>query len=173
MNGGTTVDRAALADARLQREYQERKRSLMALARRRHGLGREDSEEVADDTLVAWHRELAAGRLRHERMFCEKVLRFEAIDRVRRPTAWTVELAAVEETLGTDPQLDKGVVDREEARLIWRLLHRHERTVLALVLLDMSREEIAEQLGLTVRQVKRILEKARARLREERERAAA
>jgi DNA-directed RNA polymerase specialized sigma24 family protein len=74
----------AVADARLRREYHWRKPWLMTIVRRRYKLQREDCEEIANDTLLAWHRKLlTAEGVANDRAFCEAVVRTKAIDRLR------------------------------------------------------------------------------------------
>jgi DNA-directed RNA polymerase specialized sigma24 family protein len=52
------LDNAVAADIRLQREYDSHKRRLARLVGRLYGLPADDCEELADDTLFAWHRQL-------------------------------------------------------------------------------------------------------------------
>lgn len=73
------------ADTRLSSEYHDRHRRLAQRARDRYGLSARDSVDVAHRTLIAWHDQLStAGELGHDDLFCNTVLCFTALDRLRR-----------------------------------------------------------------------------------------
>jgi RNA polymerase sigma factor (sigma-70 family) len=171
--GEDAVARAvALAARRLDREYYPLKRRLMAVARVRYRLPDEDCEEVVDDVLLEWHRELGrADGVRNDRAFVLRVLRSRAIDRIRRRRVPTLELAAAENR-GRDPQLDTLIAAREELRRLHEIaphvLDADERTVLRQRGQGERRAAIAEREGLSFRQVRRILEHAREKLEEAR-----
>jgi RNA polymerase sigma factor (sigma-70 family) len=166
---GAQFDRAALADVRLAREYAQRKRALTKVAAGRYHLSVEDAEEVVNDTLLAWHRKLSStGGLGSDRVFCERVLRFAAIDRIRRRRPAAVELSAIADELGADPELDTLIAEREEARELCRLAGRvlSERELLIVWLLaeGYGRREVSRRVGSSERQVKRSLERTRRKL---------
>jgi RNA polymerase sigma-70 factor (ECF subfamily) len=160
----------AVAHVRLRREYHGLRRWLMDVIRHRYGLTAEDCEEVVNDALLAWHRRLsAAGELRNDRAFWARVARSRAIERLRRKSFQTVELSSAEH-VGVDPEIDVLVGEREEVshlrELIGEVLSKRERDVLVLVEHEgLSRAQAAAQFELTPRQVKRTLERARAKLR--------
>jgi RNA polymerase sigma factor (sigma-70 family) len=166
---GAHLDRPTLADARLAREYAQRRKALINLAARRYHLGAEDADEVVNDTLLAWHRKLSStGALGSDRVFCERVLRYAAIDRIRRRRPAGVELSAVEGELVTDLQLDTLIAEREEARdlcrLAGRVLSERERRIVWLLAEGYSRREVSRRIGSSERTVKRSLERARRKL---------
>ena len=162
--------RDAVAHMRLRREYHVLRRWLMDVVRHRYGLTAEDCEEVVDDALLAWHRRLSAtGALRNDRAFCVRVARSRAIERLRRKSVQTVELWSAEH-VGVDPEIDALVGEREEVshlrELMADVLSKRERNVLVLVEHEgLSRAQAAAHFELTPRQVKRTLERARAKLR--------
>jgi RNA polymerase sigma factor (sigma-70 family) len=162
------ITRAALADIRLQREYDSRRRRLVALARRRYRLSTEDCEEIVDDTLLAWHRQLCTTEgVGSDRAFCEAVLRARAIDRLRSGSVQAVELSNVE-SVGMDPQLYVFVAEREETQemreLAREVLKPREYESLVLAEYGLSRAELADRFDLNLKQVKRLLARARQEL---------
>jgi RNA polymerase sigma factor (sigma-70 family) len=166
---GSEYDRVALADARLTREYPQRKRALTKLAAAHYHLSPEDAEEVVNDTLLAWHRKLSStGALGSDRLFCERVLRYATIDRMRRRRPAGVELSAVQDELGADPQLDTLIAEREEARelcrLAGRVLSERELQIVWLLADGYNRREVSRRIGSSERTVKRSLERARRKL---------
>jgi RNA polymerase sigma factor (sigma-70 family) len=166
---GAQLDRAAVADMRLAREYAQRKRALTKLAAGRYHLSAEDAEEVVNDTLLAWYRKVSSsGALGSDRLFCERVLRFAAIDRIRRRRPAAVELSAIADELGVDPELDALVAEREEARELCRLAARvlteRELRIVWLLAEGYGRREVSRRVGSSERQVKRSLERARRKL---------
>jgi RNA polymerase sigma factor (sigma-70 family) len=160
--------RSALADARLDREYHARHRDLVWFARRRFRLPVEDCEELANEALLAWHRRLKREGVANDDAFCMKVVRYEAITRLVKRALPTVELDGLVELLGTDPELDLQLIERDEAsRLcgdVRRLLNDRERKVLLLQAYGHERGEIASLLGLRERQVKSALAVGRSKL---------
>jgi RNA polymerase sigma factor (sigma-70 family) len=166
---GGQLDRPALADARLAREYAQRRKALINLAARRYHLGAEDADEVVNDTLLAWHRKLSStGALGSDRLFCERVLRYAAIDRIRRRRPAPAELSAIADELGADPELDTLIAEREEARQLCRLagrvLSERELRIVWLLAEGYDRREVSRRIGSTERQVKRSLERVRHKL---------
>jgi DNA-binding CsgD family transcriptional regulator len=165
---GDVLHREPVADARLRREYHWRKQWLMTIVRHRYKIQREDCEEIANDSLLAWHRELlTAEGVVNDRAFCEAVVRTEAIDRLRRKSVQTVDLSAAE-NLGVDPELDAQAGEREEIGDLYEIarsvLERREYETSLLVADGVTRNTVAEHLGLTLRQVKRLRASAQAKL---------
>lgn len=157
-----------LADARLASEYRSLKRWLIGIIGQRYGLGDEDSEEVAHDALLAWHRALSTGQgVRDDRAFCATVVRSRAIDRLRHKTVQTVDLGVIE-NVSTDPQVDALVAEREELHdlqeIAQEVLKPREYAIVQLVELGVRRAVVADRLGLRLRQVKRARERARKKL---------
>jgi RNA polymerase sigma factor (sigma-70 family) len=167
----STDELIVLANVRLDREYRDRHRRLMAWARGFDWLSAEDREDLASDTLIAWYRELRTRGVEFDDTFCGTVLRREAIDRLRR-CIWervhTVDLAQIEE-IGIDPELDARVGEREAARQLWalarELLSGEELRMLGLVTCGYRRREVSRQVGLSEQDVKRSLLYARRKLR--------
>jgi RNA polymerase sigma factor (sigma-70 family) len=162
------LDRAATADSRLERDYRSHKRWLLGVGHHTYGLSDQDCEEIAHDTLLAWHRKLLTSEgVKSDRAFCRRVLRDRAADRLRRKTLPIVELSAIE-SLSVDLELDALVAEREELRdlreLAIELLEPREYEIVQLVAGGMRRADVAERMGLSSRQVKRILERARDKL---------
>jgi DNA-binding CsgD family transcriptional regulator len=98
-------------------------------------------------------------------------LRSRAIDRIRRRRVPTVELV-VAENRGYDPQLDTLVAARAQVRRLHEIaphvLDAEERTVLRQRGQGERRAAVAEREGLSLRQVRRILQHAREKLEEAR-----
>jgi len=165
-----TATASELADLRLEREYRERHRALADVARLRYRLPAEDCEEVADDALIAWHRELSTGgTVEFDNAFCFTVLRRRALSRVRHQRLLEmVDLAAVE-NIGTDPHLDAAAVGREQARELCatarRVLSEEELRLLGMRLIGYQRREIARYAGLSGREVATVLQRVRRKLR--------
>jgi DNA-directed RNA polymerase specialized sigma24 family protein len=152
------LDNGVAADIRLQREYGLHKRRLARLAGRRYGLPADDCEELADDTLVAWHRQLRTREgVRSDRLFFETVLRARAIDRLRAKSVQAVEISDAD-SVGTDPQHDVLVAEREESQ------QPRELQILFLAEYGLSRAELANRFDLSLRQVKRRVAHARRKL---------
>jgi RNA polymerase sigma-70 factor (ECF subfamily) len=163
------ADRVALAEARLAREYAQRTRALTKLAAGHYHLSAEDAAEVVNDTLMAWYRKLSStGALGSDRLFCERVLRYAAIDRIRRRRPAPVELSAIADEVGADPELDTLIAEREEARelcrLAGRVLSEQELRIVWLLAEGYERREVSRRVGASERQVKRSLERARRKL---------
>jgi RNA polymerase sigma factor (sigma-70 family) len=163
----STDELIVLANVRLDREYRDRHRRLMAWARRFDWLSAEDREDLANDTLIAWYRELRTRGVQFDDTFCGTVLRREAISRLRRRLwvrAHTVELAVAED-VGVDPHLDSRVAEREEARQFWalagRVLSDQELRMLWLRGCGYSRQEISEQVGVSKDEIRLALQRAR------------
>jgi RNA polymerase sigma factor (sigma-70 family) len=134
----------------------------------KHGVASETAEEIVDDVLLAWHRQLSTSEgVRNDRAFCRTVARSRAIERLRRKSIRTVELALAE-NLGIDPQLDLLIAEREELRDLRELasdvLDPVEFEILELVEEGMRRAEVAQRFDLNVRQVIRLLGRARRKL---------
>jgi RNA polymerase sigma factor (sigma-70 family) len=165
-------DLVALADARLQREYRDRYRRLMAWARGFDWLTDEDREEVVDDALIAWHRKLCgAGGGEFEDTFCRMVLTRRAINRLRHRIyvrAHTVELAEAEDVC-IDPELDCRVVEQEESGRFWaavgQTLSEKELRILCLSADGLHRREISQQVRIGEWEVRVWLQRARRKLR--------
>jgi DNA-directed RNA polymerase specialized sigma24 family protein len=165
---GDVLRRERVADARLRRGYHWRRQWLMTIVQRRYKLQREDCEDIANDTLLAWHPELlTAEGVVDDRALCEAVVRTKAIDRLRRKTVQTVELSHAE-GLGLDPELGVQVGEREEAgdlaEVAAAVLEAREYEISALVANDVRRGTVAEQFVLTLRQVRRLLGCAQQKL---------
>lgn len=163
----STDELIVLANVRLDQEYRDRHRRLMAWARRFDWLSAEDCEDLANDTLIAWYRELRTRGVQFDDTFCTTVLRREAITRLRRQIwvrAHTVDLTAAE-NIGVDPHLDSRVAEREEARQLWalasRVLSDQELRMLWLRGCGHSRREISEQVGVSKDVVRLTLQRAR------------
>jgi RNA polymerase sigma factor (sigma-70 family) len=161
----------ALADARLEREYDDRHRRLMAIARRCDWLSAEDCEDLASDTLIAWYRALRTRGVDYDDTFCSTVLRRQAISKLRRRTwvrAHTMGLSGVEE-VGVDPQLDTQVASREQAHevaaLARRVLSAEELRMLWLLACGYEAREIGQRVGVSEREVRTSLQRARRKLR--------
>jgi len=165
-----TVTGWTLADLRLEREYRQRHRALADVARLRYRLPAEDCEEVADDALIAWHRELSTGgTVEFDNAFCFTVLHRRASDRVRHDRLLEMVDLAVAENIGTDPHLDAAVVGREQARELCaaarRVLSEDELRLLGMRLIGYQRPEIARHAGLSEREVATVLQRVRRKLR--------
>jgi DNA-directed RNA polymerase specialized sigma24 family protein len=169
-----SVDRRALADARLVEEFDRLWRRLISLARFRYRLAREDCEEIVADALLAWYQELCRhGELRVDAAYLLAVLHHRALDRKKalrrdkRAAFETVPLAAVEPG-GVDPQLDAMVAEREElhdlAELAKDVLSQRELEIVILSRQGVARAEIGARYGLSVRSVERCLDRAQHRL---------
>jgi RNA polymerase sigma factor (sigma-70 family) len=162
-------DRRSVADALLERSYDSYGRHLAMIGRWRYGLSVEDCEEAVSDTLLAWHRRLCTPQgVDSDRAFCEAVLRARAIDHLRR-RRWTVAVDPLKiDKLSIDPQLDVLVGERERIAELREVAHQalgaREYAVLLLVEAGVSRDELADQLGVPLRQLKRLLARAREKL---------
>jgi RNA polymerase sigma factor (sigma-70 family) len=157
-----------MADRRLQREYRERRTWLMGVVIAKHGVDSETAEEIVDDVLLAWHRQLSTSEgVRNDRAFCRTVARSRTIEWLRRKSIRTVELALAE-SVGFYPQLDLLVAEREELcdlrELAREVLDPVEFEILELVEEGARRAEVAQRFGLSVRQVIRLLGRARRKL---------
>lgn len=160
--------RSDVADARLASEYRSLNRWLIGIIHQRYGLGEEDCEEVANDTLLAWHRALRTAQgVRDDRAFCATVVRSRAIDRLRHKTVQTVDLSVIE-NVSIDLQVDALVAEREELcdlqEVAREVLKPHEYAIVRLVELGVQRAVVANRLGLSLRQVKRVRERTREKL---------
>lgn len=163
-----TERRSDVADARLASEYRSLKSWLIGIIHQRYGLSEEDCEEIANDTLLAWHRALRTARgVTDDRAFCATVVRSRAIDRLRHKTVQTVDLSVIE-NISIDPQVDALVAEREELcdlqEVAREVLKPHEYAIVRLVELGVRRAVVANRLGLSLRQVKRMRERARQKL---------
>jgi DNA-directed RNA polymerase specialized sigma24 family protein len=160
--------RSDVADARLANKYRSLKRWLIGIIHQRYGLSEEDCEEIANDTLLAWHRALRTGQaIRDDRAFCATVARSRTIDRLRHKTVQTVHLSVIE-NIRIDSQVDALVAEREELgdlqEVAREVLKPHEYAIVRLVELGVRRAIVANQLGLSLRQVKRVRERVRQKL---------
>jgi RNA polymerase sigma factor (sigma-70 family) len=139
-------------------------------ARRRFRLPVEDCEELANEALLAWHRRLRREDVANDDAFCTKVVRYAAITRLAKRAPLTVELDGLVELLGTDPELDTSLCEREEASRLYddlrRRLSARERKMVLLQAAGYSRDEIAQRLGVKERTVKRWFEVVRPKLAE-------
>jgi RNA polymerase sigma factor (sigma-70 family) len=176
MEGGNDQDLGAAAHARLVCEFESLRRRLVGLARFRYRLAREDCEEIAADALLAWYQELCRrGGVCVDAAYLAAVLHHRALDhkkgvsRAKRGAAEVVPMHSVER-IGVDPQIDLLVAEREELRDLAELakdvLSQREFEILTLSRLDVSRAEIGERYGLSVRCVERWLERAQRKLDE-------
>jgi RNA polymerase sigma factor (sigma-70 family) len=159
---------AAVADARLASEYDSLKRWLMEILHHRYRLPFEDCEEIVNDVLLAWHRQLCTPKgVRNDRAFCATVLRSRAIDRLRRRTVPTIELSLIE-NLAVDLEVDALVAEREELRDLNEVamegLKPREYAIVRLVASGVRRPVVAKRFGLRPRQVKRVHDRARPKL---------
>jgi DNA-binding CsgD family transcriptional regulator len=95
------------------------------------------------------------------------VLRARAIDRLRVRSVRAVEISAAD-SIGTDPEHDVLVAEREETRhmreLARQVLEPREYESLILTEYGLSRAELADRFGLTIKQLKALLERARRKL---------
>jgi len=171
---GSGRDRRALAEGRLADEFEGLHRWLVARARFRYRLSREDCEELAADTLLAWYHELCrAGGVHADAAYLDRVLRNRALDRKRtlsrakRAAANTVYLASMD-SCGVDLELDVLVAEREELRhraeLARDVLSRRELEVAVLSGQGVPRAQIAKRYGMSVRSVERYLQRAQRKL---------
>lgn len=163
-----------LARSRFEREYGPLLRQLAVRARFKYRLAWEDCEELAADTLLSFHQELArGGGVREDGAYLARVLRNRALDhkkavrREKRGAFDTVPLAIGQDD-GLDPQLDATVAEREELRhlaeLAREVLSPQELEIMLLSKLGLSRSEIGARHGLSVRQVERSLERSQRKL---------
>jgi len=166
-------DRWAVAEARLAAEFEGLHRWLVSRARFRYRLAREDCEELAADTLLAWYHELCRGGVHADAAYLDRVLRNRALDRKRtlsrakRAATDTVYVASMD-SCGADPELDVLVAEREELRhraeLARDVLSDREFQIAALSGQGVPRAQIAQRYGLSVRSVERRLERAQRKL---------
>ena len=172
-------DRGAAAHERLVCEFESLRRRLVGLARFKYRLAREDCEEIAADALLAWYQELCRrGSVRLDAAYLVVVLHNRALDhkkavsRAKRGAGEVVPMHSVDR-LGVDPQIDALVAEREELRDLAELakdvLSPQEIEILALSKLDVTRAQISQRYGLSVRCVERRLERAQRKLDEGRE----
>lgn len=155
------LDPAVLADIRLQREYDSGKRRLIRLARRRCRLPGEDCEEIADGTSCPVAPPTLQRERRQERP--RDLQGHAARPTLDRLCSGSVQAAALSEveSVDMDPELHVFVAEREEARdrhVLTREVPKpcvYESALLAEY--GLARAELADRLGLSLKQVKRLL----------------
>jgi RNA polymerase sigma factor (sigma-70 family) len=162
----------SLADARLAREYRDRYRRLLAIARGFDWLSAEDCEDLANDTLIDWYCALrTGGGVEFDDTFCGMVLRREATSRLRRhitARSHTVDLSEADE-IGVDPQLDAALAEQEEAQqlaaLARRVLSADELRIVWLRACGYDTREISRQMGISWRELRTALQRVRRKVR--------
>jgi DNA-directed RNA polymerase specialized sigma24 family protein len=83
MNPTPGHDRRTVAERRLADEFEGLHRWPVSRARFRYRLARDDCEELAADTLLAWYHELRRGGVHADAAYLDRVLRNRALDRKR------------------------------------------------------------------------------------------
>jgi RNA polymerase sigma factor (sigma-70 family) len=132
-------------------------------------LSYEDEEDLCQEALLAVCRRRAAdGTVQSGFGLARKALHDLEVDRLRKKRIQTVELSEASE-IGVDPNFGSMVARSQEVlgihELLTESLDARERHALLLSAAGMRRREVAEQLDLQETQVKRLLGRARGKLR--------
>jgi RNA polymerase sigma factor (sigma-70 family) len=159
-------------EVRFESQWRALEPRLRKLARRNADVLKrtsEDEEDVLQEVAVAlWRRLSTSRRIDNPFGLACKITRDLGVDRLRKPSATTVELV-VPADAGVDPQFDAQVGEREAIRdldeLLAERLDRLERGVLELREQGFSRAEVATQLNVPASEVRVIAQRARRKLR--------